>query len=298
MSNIIILILTIFSTTFGVFSQPEVGQPGNYHAKERIDLQQAIEAIKSHPESAHLLATVEEEGPIFFELIDIEGFDFGAMWDASERRIAVNARRCKNQGELISSLIFELHNAKTNRHLMHLSTEAAQGNLGKNEYVYGVEKMEHGNALETGQLLENGVKEKRFPPTARWSVLKDFDEHYAFQQATGHSQWIAANYDMMRPLSGEVFEGTIPNLPSLSDEDLKCIAYYISLKNKIDRGTTVEQKKANDILAQEIDTVVEETLFSGGDCNKQKHLLLVFKDNTSIQHRITEVHFTLVMNGL
>lgn len=215
----------ILSISF--LTSPIVGQPSTPPS-----IEEALTAIRALPEGELLLRTIEAEGPITFEYREIDDFDFGAMWDSRTRTVVVNAKRCRSQGIMISSLLFELHNAKTTQHLINESRRAIAGKISKDRYVENIERMEHQNALDTIAILEEGIANGTFPSTAQWTIIRDFDDHYMLQQLSGHSHWIAHNFDSMVKSAPQPYHGTIKEFDTLSPQDKKELSLYLSIKNK------------------------------------------------------------------
>lgn len=201
----------------------------SYHSS----LKQAIKAIENLPEAVALIEEVQTKGPVSVDARNIESFDFEAMWNSSARKIIVNTEKNKSLGKTICSILFELHNAKTNDALLAIFAMASAGTLSKDEYVEKVERMEHENAVATNRLIEKGIQLGLFPEDTRWSIFQDFNDHYMIQQIFGHSQWIANNFETMHPANRkDKFRGTIAGLESMTEQTKQELALILTLKNR------------------------------------------------------------------
>lgn len=259
MIKLFLLTINLLLFSAGIINSQIETSPQNEPNSPKIE--RALEAIKSIPEGARLLKEIEKEGPFRVEIRAIDSFDFGAMWDSGNRSIVVNAARCHNDGIFISSLLFELHNARSTRYLEGEANKAVKGALSKEEYVATIERMEHSNALATIKILEQGIEKGIFPVTAKWTVIENFDDHYKLQQVSGHSVWIADHFDAMSPRAFKAYQGTIENFQHLTDEDKQKIAYYLSVKNKIATGSEKEIAFATKYLMSEIASVIDGELY-------------------------------------
>lgn len=189
-----ILIYTI--TSIIIYFNPGIAVD-THIASYPSEIEPIIEKIEKLPEIRALIYHVQSNGPIHIEVRDLPEFAFEAMWDGKTRTIVINKRFAKNEGHLICSIIFELHNAETERTLQSLITEAMTCQISKETYVWNVEKIEHQNALATCQLIEQGIEQGLFPLSTRWNIEKDFEAHLLIQQQSGHSDWNANYYDRL-----------------------------------------------------------------------------------------------------
>lgn len=244
------LSLSFFQGQAATTSSPSIkketigaGKFSSYHP----NLKQAIKAVESLPEAAALIDEVQLSGKIGVDTQNIESFDFEAMWNAGTRKIIVNAQKNKTLGKTICSILFELHNAKTNDQLLSLFAMAQQGTISKSDYVEKVERMEHQNAVNTNRLIEKGIEMGLFPTEARWPIFEDFEDHYMIQQIYGHSQWIANNFDTMNPNNGmEKYKGTIAGLEEMSDVQKRELATILTYKNRLKSNNSRIAKDAEE----------------------------------------------------
>lgn len=157
-------------------------------------LDRTLSRIKKMPEVCQMLKTVEQEGAITFEASPVFlSKQFGAFWDPHKRRVCVNVDR--TEGELISLIIFELHNALASKKLYYLAVLAFENRISRNNYIEAVERLEYQNSLSASRMVEKGINLKIFPQDARLLTYSSFKEHYRFQKIGGHSGWIGRCYD-------------------------------------------------------------------------------------------------------
>jgi len=161
----------------------------------------ALKTLHKLPEVKALFQRVEKEGVIHVTQNHSITAQFGAFWEGYSRNILVNIGPKSTPGTILCSILFELHNAATDRDFAKLAFQASSGKLTKQEYVEKVERLEHSNAIKTVRLLEKGIREGYFPKTARWPIFENFEDHFRLQKQTGHSQWIANRYDEIRARS-------------------------------------------------------------------------------------------------
>lgn len=205
---VLISLLTINLDAKGV--QPQVRDRFSSHPRE---LGGAVEKLYQLPEFHSLVKSVQKEGNIRVTFESVYDGDFDGFWDSHSRTIIVNANRFRSEGKALVTILFELHNAKSNAHFKHLIELAQKGELTKDEYVLAVEKMEYENCQMTCALLEKGRALGIFPKDAVWNIAKTFEEHYRIQLKTGHSQWIARAYDHFNPRMSHIpFKGEMPAL--------------------------------------------------------------------------------------
>lgn len=197
-------------------------------------LKPLVTTLLTLPEARTLLAKVSQEGPVGIVMQNDPTGKFDAMWEGDSRLIKVNPHRHPNEGSWICSILFELHNASTNKHMLSLFRSAENNQVSKEAWVEQMERMEHTNALNTCRLLEKGIAQGIYPPEAHWTIFNSFDDYYMFQQITDHSQWLANKYDQSNPYSRRLhFQGTIAGLNDLTLEDKKDLQNYLVIKNNL-----------------------------------------------------------------
>lgn len=284
---LIVTLLMPFNLKAASVSSPKTyANAITYYAPEVTD---AIVAIKQLPESKEILEKIQKDGPISILFKPLPSVDFGAMWDADARTITVNSKSPRQLGNIICSILFEMHNAISNSQFMKLTEMASKGDISKDQYVEYVERMEHTNCLDTVKLLDKGMKIGIFPETSRWNIYANFDDHYKVQQLTEHSIWLSKNYDRMCKDSnkiGKVYQGTINGLMSLSQQDKRDMLLYLAIKNDLESSIQNRIDRASKKLQEEYATL--EDCFKGNpngkDCSRasQKTQMMdtVFKQNT------------------
>lgn len=244
--KIYLYILLIFVLLCSFTGNPTVGK--NYSLHYSSDLTEIMNTIEKLPEAQALFREVQKNGPVKIKLERMDSFDFEALWNSETRTVTVNTLFNKTPGQILTSIIFELHNAKSDPILLDYFHKASNGKINKENYVRGVEKMEHQNAVNACDLLEKGIEKGLFPQDSRWTIFRNFDDHYKLQQVYGHSQWIAAKYDQISPFKErKPFVGTLPNLAKLSPADKQDLAKYLSLKN---RAAAPNEKMRMEAVAQ------------------------------------------------
>ena len=95
--------------------------------------------------------------------------------------------------------MFELIKASTEDKMESHSHMANQGALSRAEYVEGIERIEHQNTLKACQLLDLGIQKRLFPKDAAARCDATFDEYFKRQKETGHSNFIAKDFNRIAP---------------------------------------------------------------------------------------------------
>jgi len=148
--------------------------------------------IKKVPEALALISSIQKEGPIQIVINNGRENRFGAYWDPDNRLIAVAYSVDSDEGSIIGSLLFELHNASVNKEFERLDD--------KETYVRSMEYLEYVNSLNTAKLAEIGIRRGIFPKSARLPTYSNFKEHFSEQKRSGHSACFARIYDGLRSL--------------------------------------------------------------------------------------------------
>ena len=222
----------------------------------------AFETIQKLPEVRQLIAAIEQEGEVRVDVRDLPHEEFDAYWEGTERLIRINESRNEQFGIFICSLLFELHNARSNNEILRLGNMAFNGQLSKDQYVEKVEHLEYQNALQTSALLEKGISLKIFPEDARWLLYSSFEDHYKAQQILGHSGWIANQYDSMG--RGRIpYYGTVPkNLTAKEKQDM---LRYMEIKSLMESPN-------ERIARQGFNMLVKEFALNNGKNDRVMHL--------------------------
>lgn len=234
MNNYLLSIFLVLLTFIGIVTQVEANQRNMFNQVPQ-SLSSVVAKLLELPEARALLAQVSQEGSVGIVMQNDPSGQFDALWDGDARLIKVNPYRHPKEGSWICSILFELHNAKTNRHMLNLFHSAEKNQLSKEMWVEQMERMEHANALNACRLLEKGIAQGIYPPEARWTIFFTFDDYYKLQQISGHSQWLANYYDQTNYQSQRLpFQGTIPGLGHMTAQDKKDLQDYLVIKNNLE----------------------------------------------------------------
>lgn len=247
---------------------------GNHPIAEK-----ALSSLKQLPEFNELVKKTESHGAIKLEVVSMPNEPFEAFWDSTYRVIRINQAKEPTLGSMITSILFELHNASSDPHFKQLYHQVKSGYLNKERYVEKVERMEHQNALNTCTILQKGVRLGHFPKDADWSILRSFDDHYKLQQLHGHSQWIAQNFDHLFPSRNrEVYLGTIPQITTMSEQDKNDMMRYLSIKDELESPITAKARRGLQRLEHEY-TAIEGCFLSPSkkDCERSQTQLTLLK---------------------
>jgi len=255
--NIKNLSIILLSVTLCIFCSAESAHSRQYRSQQEAfqyprQVEGAMRAIKRLPEGQQLINQITQEGPIRIEVASNHSSGFGAMWEGGRRVISINGSHARSKGSYICSILFEMHNAATNKLLYSLVRQAMRGEITKDEYVLRVERMEHQNAVNTCMLLEKGIKMGIFPTSCEWAIHRNFEDHYKVQQLLGHSQWIANSYEGLNPQGKRMrYHGTIPNLTRLSQRDKQDMLRYLSIKDSLNSPSSQRVAQAKQLLLRE-----------------------------------------------
>lgn len=230
--------------------------------------------IQKLPEVARLIQEVEKEGPVHVEVMDITSSNFEAFWDSAHRIVRINERHNQIEGVFICSLIFELHNASTDRRFKQLYHMAKQGQISKDSYVENVERMEHQNAINASTILEKGIRLGLFDKDARWFILRDFKDHFRVQKMHGHSAWIAKNYERLRNEHSQPYK----EYENLSPQEKKTLMRYMKIKDDLESPVDDQVRRGLANLKEEYSKI------NLNDRDKAlTHMKEVFQGNTAFE---------------
>lgn len=261
--------------------------------------QKAISTLQKLAQYPALIKEIEKNGPIKLEMANLKDEQFDAFWDSTNRTIRINLLKNEKFDVLIVSILFELHNAKSDLRFKELYTKAKFGQITKEKYVEEVERMEHQNALSTSLIIDNGIKIGLLNEEARWPILKNFDDHYALQQLKDHSQWIANNYDSMSPKRKVNYIGTLPKITT--PQDKADMIRYLEIKNDVEAASREKNIRGTICLKKEYESL--ENCYTGKVSNcvrtKERIALLehVFKNNPTFQALIQGSPMYLAKNS-
>lgn len=182
-----IIILTIILSSFTPTQQK------NSIFCER-EFQPILAKVQELPDAAKLVDHVLKEGSFHIEKNRHLSKQFEGYWSWTERTVYLTKTKMTGEADLISTLLFELHNAKTNGELDHLGLLASKRMLSKKGFVRAMEHIEYRNAKSTSSMLDAGIDLGLFPVSCYWPIEADFESHLAIQENSGHSKWIEDVY--------------------------------------------------------------------------------------------------------
>jgi hypothetical protein len=186
-------ILAIFST-LSLFSATPRENRLNVDSK----LVQYVNTIQTLQEGNKLISNILVEGPLSIKVAQNDvARTFKACWDQDNRIIYICLATNPPRGEIIASILFELHNASVTSKMDNLDQMAQFGKITKQDYVRSFEYLEYLNSINTANLAKIGIEKGIFPKNALLSTYKDFDEHFYYQRISGHSDVIARNYEIL-----------------------------------------------------------------------------------------------------
>lgn len=198
--TLIILAATLLTITqsFNLSAEPPQSQPPSLSINCAPQLQKSLHTIHKIPEARKLIAQVYREAPFSIDVRNTTlSNQFGAFWDQMDRVICVGISPKTNEGEIIGSILFELHNAAVSSEFDRLDALAASRQISKERYVEAVEYLEYLNSLKASAIAKKGIEQGIFPPTAHLHTYRNFDEHFYYQKMGGHSAWIGQTYDQL-----------------------------------------------------------------------------------------------------
>ncbi len=185
-------ILAIFST-LSLFSAPPKGKL-NVDSK----LSQYIKTIQAFPEGQKLISNILTEGQLNIQVANNEvARNFKACWNQDSRTILICLSTNPPKGEVIASILFELHNASVTSKMDNLDQMAQCGRISKPDYVRSFEHLEYLNSINTANITKIGIEKGIFPKNALLPTYKNFEEHFYYQKISGHSDVIARNYEIL-----------------------------------------------------------------------------------------------------
>lgn len=188
----IIIALFLSLCTLPMIAEAAQLKPVNCHPQ----LQPYFVKMMALPEIRDLVAKVQEEGPINIMTYNNHlSTQFGAFYDLDQRTICVCMTPESTPGDVISSILFELHNAEATSKINYVDHLATSRAIDRNKYVESIEFIEYENSLKASAIAKKGIEQGIFPSDSHLHTYKDFQEHYYYQQKGGHSAAVAKNYD-------------------------------------------------------------------------------------------------------
>jgi len=165
-------------------------------------LRPAVKTLLAFPKAQDVLDEVQANGKrIRVKMHPFTVSTSNAMWSPVRGSIILNSLRKRSEGEIVRSILFEMHNAKNQKKFTHFEQLARKGLIDQASYVREIERIEHTNAMETMALLNEAISKGYYPQTSYWQICPDFEKHFQLQQQVGHSQFIAKMYKGLSPAS-------------------------------------------------------------------------------------------------
>jgi len=215
------------------------------------DLMQAYQTMIQLPEAKEVVDNALKRGCI--QVVSRHADGFGGMWDANNRMIAVSPRENQTLGAKINTMMMEFHNAQSDEDLSVIFTKAHNNQIGKEDYVEQVERIEHANTVNSSKLLAKGIEKGLYPKDAAWHIIEDFDDHYKVQQILDHSLWIARNYDQInRYSSKQPYKGTVQGLYHLNEKEKSMLCSFLMIKNDMKSERRAVRERAQSCFAREL----------------------------------------------
>lgn len=161
------------------------------------ELKKHFQALLKIPEAKAIIEKIKQEGS-FKIMVESTGLArrFGAFWDPDRRIICIDTSSDQSEGEVIGSLLFELHNASVTSQFDRLDEMAAGGGISKERYVESMEYIEYLNSLSASKIASKGIRMGVLPLDAGLPTYPNFKEHFKAQKSSGHSACFARNFDM------------------------------------------------------------------------------------------------------
>ncbi len=193
---IYIFLLLSFLLSSVVFAETHTVRP--LHSIEcSSQFKDLLFTLQKLPRAKAFIETVLEEGEISIQENRVFPQSFTAYWDSREKTIWLTTTKGASREALMSSLLFELHNASRERDFQYFDTLAAQRKISKKKFVEAIEYIEYQNLLATVSILEEGIEKGVFPSECKRTYDSTFKEHFHTQKETGHSAWIEEHYDYL-----------------------------------------------------------------------------------------------------
>jgi len=159
---------------------------------------QYLTPIKKLNAGQELIDQILKEGSFSIQISDNSVTNqFAACWDNLNRLILIGLASRPTDAEIISSIIFELHNAAMTSQLDKLDELALSRKISKESYVRGVEHVEYMNSIKSARIVRLGVEQGIFPRETHLGVYSNFEEYLYYQKISGHSAVMEHNYELL-----------------------------------------------------------------------------------------------------
>ncbi len=196
--KVVIMLKIIFSILFTMLVSLNAFSAEYQRVPCHPKLQKYWTAIQSVPEARELISKIQKEGQIRVTISEHHlASKFGAFWDMQDRVICINLAAHRSEGEIIGSILFDLHNALSTSTYDHIDYLAASGMIDRENYIQSFEHTEYLNSKSAASIAQKGIQMGVFPRDARLPTYDSFEEHYHYQKIGGHSDWIGRSYDQL-----------------------------------------------------------------------------------------------------
>lgn len=193
----IYLLIFLLTSTLSLTAAQHSNLATEYIVRCAPQLQKCLQAILQIPEAKTLINAIRKEGSIHIAVQNTPlSKQLGAYWDPDQRVIFIDFSSSHDEGLIIGSLLFELHNASVNSQINHLNKLASQRKIDKADYVESMEYLEYINSLNASKIAQKGIKMGILPCDSQLPTYPNFKEHFKAQKMSGHSALFARNYDL------------------------------------------------------------------------------------------------------
>ena len=158
------------------------------------DFQPLVNKIQAIPAGSELIQKATQDGDIRVMETRNQPKKFLGYWSPGNRIIYLTDPNKHTDSELLTTLVFELHNASRDRDFSILDRTPST----KADYVRQTELIEYQNVKATEEVLQQGRQLGLIPKDCRFNHYLSFEEHLKLQKRTGHSKYIADNYDRLK----------------------------------------------------------------------------------------------------
>ncbi len=164
---------------------------------EQISVQNALEMVLALPETAALWKEIQSEGPV--RVIAVSSpFQFEAVWEGEARVILVNLGMARSKASIISSILFEMQNAKGNRKLTSLYSAARWNQMSLDQFATEIEQFEYENLINAERLLKQGQGRGIYPRECFLPHFVNFSDYLHTQEITGHTAYHRDTYKALQ----------------------------------------------------------------------------------------------------
>lgn len=156
-----------------------------------------LERIQAFPEGQDVISKVLESGPLYIAINRDLSDEFEGYWSVYERTIYITKNQPLSDCSLVTTLLFELHNALRTADIENMFALVKNHAIGRDEFIENLEYIEYENACNTATLLEQGAQNGFFPCNCGWNLSNNFAEHLRVQQKGGHAASLGRIYDTL-----------------------------------------------------------------------------------------------------